>query len=159
MNILFQWLWDNSNVIAIVVSLISLLLSIVGFVHSSTGIKKQEKWHRLKKLSSMRYGIFHFIVLLCLTCYILLNWEKCISMQFFSQFDGNNILLLVWIILIFLIIYEVEGKGIKIAEHKKEEVQQDLSDANLKYKVDTMLEQIKNSNPDIDAHQKEERER
>ena len=107
----------------------------------------------------MRYGIFHFIVLLCLTCYILLNWEKCISMQFFSQFDGNNILLLVWIILIFLIIYEVEGKGIKIAEHKKEEVQQDLSDANLKYKVDTMLEQIKNSNPDIDAHQKEERER
>lgn len=77
-------------------------------------------------------------------------------MQFFSQFDGNNILFLVWIVLILLIIYEVEGQGIKIAKHEKEEVQKNLNDANLKYKLDTMYEQIKNSNPDVDAHQKEE---
>ena len=154
MNILFQWLQRNISVMAIVISLISLTLSIIGFVRPSTSTQKQEKWYKLKKLWSMRYSVFHVIAFLCLTCYVLLNWEKCISMQFFSQFNGNNILFLVWIILIFLIIYEVEGKGIKIAKHKKEEVQQTLSDANLKYKLDTMLEQIKSNNPDVDAHQK-----
>ena len=50
----------------------------------------------------------------------------------------------------------MEGQGIKIAKHKKEEVQKNLNDANLKYKLDTMYEQVKNSNPDVDAHQKEE---
>lgn len=164
MNILFQWLQRNTSDIAIAISLISLTLSIMGFVRSSTSTQKQtststqkqKKWYRLKKLWSVRYSVFHVIVFLCLSCYVLLNWGECISMQFFSQFDGNNILFLVWIILILLIIYEVEGQGIKIAKHKKEEVQKNLNDANLKYKLDTMYEQVKNSNPDVDAHQKEE---
>ena len=116
MNIFFQWLQRNISVIAIAISLISLTLSIMGFVRSSTSTQKQKKWYKLKKLWSV----------LCLSCYVLLNWEECISMQFFSQFDGNNILFLVWIILILLIIYEVEGQGIKIAKHKKEEVQKNL---------------------------------
>ena len=156
MNIFFQWLQRNTSVIAIALSLFSLTLSIIGFVRSSTSTQKEKKWYRLKKLWSVRYSVFHVIVFLCLTCYVLLNWGKCISMQFFSRFDGNNILFLVWIILILLIIYEVEGQGIKIAKHKKEEVQQNLSDAHLKYKLDTMYEQVKSSNPDVDAHQKEE---
>lgn len=154
MNILFQWLQRNIGVIAFIISLFSLTISVVGLIHSSTNAQKQEKQYKLKKLWPIRYGIFHLIIFVCLTGYVLLNWEKCISMQFFLQFDGNNILFLVWIILIFLTIYEVEGKGIKIAKHKKEEVQQNLSDANLKYKLDAMLEQIKSSNPDVDAHQK-----
>ena len=97
MNIFFQWLQRNISVIAIAISLISLTLSIMGFVRSSTSTQKQKKWYRLKKLWSVRYSVFHVIVFLCLSCYVLLNWEECISMQFFSQFDGNNILFLVWI--------------------------------------------------------------
>lgn len=53
-----------------------------------------------------------------LTIYVFCNWEKCISMQFFSQFDGNNILFLVWILLVVLPFYDIEGKGIKV--HRKE---------------------------------------
>lgn len=162
MNIFFQWLQRNISIVAIAISLISLTLSVVGFTlppanTKTPHIQKQEKWYKLKKLWSVRYSVFHVMVLLCLTCYVLLNWEKCISMQLFSQFDGNNILFLAWIILILLIIYEVEGQGIKIAKHKEEEVQQNLSDANLKYKLDTMYEQVKNSSSGVDANQKEER--
>lgn len=156
MNILFQWLQRNISVMAIAISLISLTLSIIGFVRPLTSAQKQKRWYRLRKLWSVRYSIFHVITILCLTCYVLLNWGKCISMQLLSQFDGNNILFLVWIILILLVIYDVEGKGIKIATRKKEEVQQNLSDANLKYKLDTMYEQVKSGNPDVDAHQKGE---
>lgn len=53
-----------------------------------------------------------------LTLYVMSNWGKCISMQFFSRFDGNNILFLVWILLIVLPFYDIEGKGIKV--HRKE---------------------------------------
>ena len=116
----------NINVIAIIVSLISLTLSIVEFVYPPTDVQKQEKWYKLKKLWSLRYTIFHAIILFCLTCYVLINWEKCISMQFFTRFDGNNILFLVWIILIFLIIYKIEGKGIMVAKYKHEETQKNI---------------------------------
>lgn len=62
-------------------------------------------------------GIYWGLVGL-LTIYIISNWQKCISMQFFSQFDGNNILFLVWILLVILPFYDIEGKGIKV--HRKE---------------------------------------
>ena len=75
MNILFQWLQRNISDIAIAISLISVTLSIMGFVRSSTSTQKQKKWHRLKKLWSVRYSVFHVIVFLCLSCYVLLNWE------------------------------------------------------------------------------------
>ena len=157
MNILFQWLWGNISVIAIIISLISLTLSIVGLVRPSTDAPKQEKMRRLKKFWSARYTIFHIVTVFCLTLYVLVNWKKCISMQFFERFDGNNILFLVWIILIFLIIYEVEGKGVKIAKHKQEEDQQNLNAANLKYKLDAMQEQINSNNPNLDdTYQNEE---
>lgn len=150
MNILFQWIWGNISVIAIIISLISLTLSIIGFVRPSTDSQKHEKMRRLKKFWSARYTVAHIVTVFCLTIYVLVNWEKCISMQFFERFDGNNILFLVWIILIFLIIYEVKGKGVKVAKRKQEEDQQNLSTANLKYKLDALQKQINSGNPNSD---------
>lgn len=42
-------------------------------------------------------------------------------MQFFSRFDGNNILFLVWIALIILFFYDVEAKGFKFNRKKSPE--------------------------------------
>lgn len=153
-NILFQWMRGNLSIIAIILSLISLTLSTIGFVYSSANAQKQQKWRRLKKFWSVRYRVFHAIVLFCLTIYILSNWEKCISMQFWSKFNGNNILFLVWIILIFLLIYEVEGKGVKFAQRKQEETQKSLSEVELRYQLDARLEQIENSDSNDKADQK-----
>ena len=65
-------------------------------------IQKAATWIKEKLILSRR-RIFHYAVLIALTWYVLSNWETCISMQFFSRFDGNNILFLVWIILIVLV--------------------------------------------------------
>lgn len=67
------------------------------------------------------YSIGHCILFISLTAYIILNWKVCISMQFFSQFDGNNILFIVWLVLTFLLIYDVEANGIKLKRHKIKE--------------------------------------
>ena len=65
-----------------------------------------------------------------LTRYILLNWDKCISMKFFEQFDGNNILFLVWIALIILFFYDIEAKDMKFHRKKIEDTQKQLAEAD-----------------------------
>lgn len=41
------------------------------------------------------YEILYVLLLMVLSGYIVVNWEKCITMKFFEQFDGNNILFLI----------------------------------------------------------------
>lgn len=80
------------------------------------------------------YQILYFIMLGALWVYIVLNWEKCVSMQFFSKFDGNNILFLVGIILMILPFYEVEGKGFKIRRAGEKELEKKFDQAESEYK-------------------------
>ena len=80
-------------------------------------------WDCLKRYI---YQMLYVIMLGVLWTYIVLNWEKCVSMQFFSQFDGNNILFLAGILLIILPFYEVEGNGIKIRKAGTKELEKDL---------------------------------
>lgn len=160
MNILLQWIEKNLSIIAVLLAFISLMLSIIFAVCCTIDAKNQKIKHIFKKLLSYRYHVFHIIVLFCLTLYIFANWEECTSMQFFSQFDGNNILFLVWIILGFLIIYEVEGKGIRVAKHKHEEAQQNINNAKLEYELEAMLKQINGSSSHLGkTHQSEEGEK
>lgn len=142
MNILFQWLNENIAVVAIVISLISLILSIVDLVRSSTSTQKQEKWYKLKKLWSVRHNILHIITFFCLTSYILPNWEKCISMQFFERFDGNNILFLVWLADIMLSFYDVEIKEGKFHRRNIEEARKQMQDKDVELEIEQRVEKI-----------------
>lgn len=97
------------------------------------------------------YSILHFLVFVGLTIYVILNWQLCISMQFFSKFDGNNILFIVWIALIFLMIYDVEAKDIKLNKHKMKEK---YESADRLHTIDELLSQ--NKNQTSDKHQEGE---
>lgn len=79
------------------------------------------------------YQILYSIMLGANWIYIVLNWEKCISMQLFSRFDGNNILFLVGILLLILPFYEVEGKGFKIRRVGMKKFENDLNKAESEY--------------------------
>lgn len=103
------------------------------------------------------YDLFHVVIFLALTVYVINNWNLCISMQFFSRFDGNNILFLVWIVIILLIIYEVEGKGIKLRKRKQEKAQEAIDNAKYLYTLNTMSQQLENDNI-LDIHGTHERE-
>lgn len=70
--------------------------------------KKLIKWIKLRI-----YEILYIVLLVILSSYILINWEVCVTMNFFEQFDGNNILFLIWIVLLILPFYDVEAKGWK----------------------------------------------
>lgn len=134
-----------------------LLVFAVGIFVFVGAIIWRKKIERL--LNKYFYIFFHVLTFVTLTIYVIKNWNSCISMQFFSQFNGNNILFLVWIILILLLIYEVEGKGIKVAQRKHDETQRSLSEVQLAYRknqVDALLEQMENGDPNDSTHLKEE---
>ena len=70
--------------------------------------KRLIKWIKLRI-----YEILYIVLLAILSSYILINWKICVTMTFFEQFDGNNILFLIWIVLLILPFYDVEAQGWK----------------------------------------------
>lgn len=108
--------------------------------------RAKERWKSIKRFALKHFYTFmHIVVLVSLSIYIYSHWELCISMQFFSSFDGNNILFLCWIVLIFLILYRVEGKGIKV-DRRKQEDKDKLANERNEYMINQLMEIYKNQN-------------
>ena len=109
--------------------------------------KKIKNWVKLRI-----YEILYILLLIVLTSYIVVNWEKCITMKFFEQFDGNNILFLIWIVLIILLFYDIEAKGWKFRRKGIEDTRKQYE------KVENifMQNQIKNLRDNIQIQNSEE---
>lgn len=90
------------------------------------------------------YNILYLVMLSVLWVYIIINWEICISMQFFSRFDGNNILFLVGILLVILPFYELEGKGTRLRRTGTKAMEEDYRAADSRFLEDKIKNQIKN---------------
>lgn len=82
--------------------------------------------------------VFYWVALIVLTLYILINWKTCISMQLFSRFDGNNILFLCWLLMIFLKIFKIKVKDIEIFRR----LQNDYMIADMRHKIEERQQQI-----------------
>ena len=97
------------------------------------------------------YTISYLILLVILTKYICENWEKCISMQFFSQFDGNNILFLVWIAAIMLFFYDIEIKEGKFHRRNIEEAKNQVQKKSVELEIAQRVEKVDRAISEISA--------
>ncbi len=102
-------------------------------------LRQLKTWARIHFYTIIYVGVFTI-----LTQYILRNWTTCISMQFFSQFDGNNILFLVWISSIILFFYDVEAKGWKFHRKNNEETRKRIEAAESDF-TQSQIQNIKDS--------------
>ena len=113
-----------------------------------TPIQQKPKKYFIKRIgdriSRHRRSILYVAIVLILWGYLIFNWEKCVSMQFFCQFDGNNILFLVGIALIVLPFFrsEIEGKGVKVQAEMRKEMQADFQNADSDYKIKLIQELV-----------------
>lgn len=82
------------------------------------------------------YKLLYLVFLTFLWSYLYFNWEECISMQFFSDFDGNNILFLVTILLTALPFYNIEGNGIKIQNNITRRMENEIQNAETQYELE-----------------------
>lgn len=109
-------------------------------------IKRLKNW-----ITSNIYNIYYIILLILLWGYIIMHWDLCITMQFFSHFDGNNILFIVGIILVVLPLYNIEGKGIKIGRKTRIEMEQKLEETDITYDKEKRINILQSNN---DANKK-----
>lgn len=100
-------------------------------------MRNKSKWYHIafSFIWARRYIFLHFILLGILTKYILNHWEICVSMQFFTQFNGNNILFLVWIADIMLFFYDVELKEGKILRRNIEEAKKQVNEKTVEQEI------------------------
>ena len=42
------------------------------------------------------------------------NWSKCLNLQFFDQFNGYNIIWILWVVLLFMPLISVDNQWFKI---------------------------------------------
>ena len=97
------------------------------------------------------YEVLYIVLLLILSAYILNNWEICVTMTFFEQFDGNNILFLIWIMLLILPFYDVEAKGWKFRKKGIEDTRKQFENAESNFRqnqINNMLDSLKTQNPE-----------
>ncbi len=79
------------------------------------------------------YQILYVLVLIGLWTYIIINWDKCISMKFFDKFDGNNILFLFGIVWVVFFFYDVEAKDFKFQRKKNDQLNKELQNAEVDF--------------------------
>lgn len=111
--------------------------------------KRLLKWVKLHI-----YEILYIALLITLSSYIFINWGKCITMKFFEQFDGNNILFLVWIVLIILPFYDVEAKGWKFRRKGIEDTRKKLADADFVF-LENQIKNMKDINDSMQSQKSE----
>ena len=63
-----------------------------------------------------------YVILLCIsTPYIICNYDEIVDFQFFTQFNGKNLIFLVWIVLLIIPLFDsFEGFGISIKRYNQQ---------------------------------------
>lgn len=89
-------------------------------------------------ISEHIYTILYGIMLIILWTYLVCNWEQCVSMQFFSQFDGNNILFIVGLVVTILPFYDIETKDIKLRKKSNKSMEDKYQSFNSKFKLEQL---------------------
>lgn len=110
-----------------------------------------------KKATTFRVKIYLFLVLLS-TIFVGLNWKQCAEMQFFSSFNGYNIIFIVWLTLILLSIVDVKFTGVTTFNFEQEahkavedntELMKVLQNKGAMEKIEDMKDSITDNSHDL----------
>lgn len=90
-----------------------------------------------------------YITLVALsTSFVVCNWPKCLEMEFFSRFNGYNIIWILWIFLLFMPLISVDNKWFKIANplSKKEKEMENIEQNTKTEQLATQFESLAEEN-------------
>ena len=87
-----------------------------------------------------------YITLLALsTIYVICNFNTLVTQYFVCQFNGNSLIFILWLILLFLPLFNsIEGYGFKFSKEREEQEEQTL---RIKVLRDEILKE--NTTPEI----------
>lgn len=81
------------------------------------------------KLAQVLRKLWYVILLSISTPYVIRNFEEIVDFQFFTQFDGKNLIFVVWIVLLIIPLFDsFEGFGISIKRYNNQKEDKKLND-------------------------------
>lgn len=81
------------------------------------------------KLAQVLRKVWYVILLSISTTYVICNFEEIVDFQFFTQFNGKNLIFVVWIVLLIIPLFDsFEGFGISIKRYNNQKEDKKLND-------------------------------
>lgn len=70
---------------------------------------------------------WYILLLILSTIYVVCNFELLVTQCFMCQFNGNSLIFIVWLVLLFLPLFNsIEGYGFKFSKEREEQEEQTL---------------------------------
>ena len=104
------------------------IIHIVCVLFLSTGwilfflSKKPRLWQMIKNnceafkrsWQNIVWIVVYLVLLALSTSFVWENWNKCLDMEFFTHFNGYNIIWMLWIFLLFVPLISIDNKWFKM---------------------------------------------
>ena len=70
---------------------------------------------------------WYILLLILSTIYVVHNFELLVTQCFMCQFNGNSLIFILWLVLLFLPLFNsIEGYGFKFSKEREEQEEQTL---------------------------------
>lgn len=95
--------------------------------------------------------VWYLVLLIATSVYVFCNFSEVASFSFFADFDGDNMIFLLWIaLLLFPFFDSFEGFGLKIHSHRVKRLEDiainEVADSVIKQNSHLTLEELKECN-------------
>lgn len=115
---------------------------IHSFITDKEKVKNELYW--IKK-------IWYILLLILSTIYVVYNFDMLVTQSFIYQFNGNCLIFILWIILLFFPLFNsIEGYGFKFNKEREEQEEQTH---RIKFLRNEILKE--NSVPEVDKLEKQ----
>lgn len=92
-----------------------LLTLILGYLLFDSSVPKKVLSHLVEWFAYWLQRFWYAIIFIGTTIFVVVNFDKCIELTFTKDFSGYNVVLLFWLLLMILPLFErFEGFGINL---------------------------------------------
>lgn len=103
--------------------------------------KAENVAEKIARISPVVRIVWYLLLLIVLTVFVIYNWNTAVEFVFFTEFNGENLLFLIWAAILILPLFNsFEGFGVKLSmwqqkQAKEESIQNAYRDVVAKIEI------------------------
>lgn len=103
-----------------IIACIALAISLIVFIKDCARLKMKKIFRNIKLFLSNNW---YWLLIVVSTTFVIINWSDCANFTFFDEFNGFNLVFVLWMILLILPLFdklEIMGVNMKLNIQNKE---------------------------------------
>ena len=103
-----------------IIACIALAISLIVFIKDCARLKMKKIFCNIKLFLSNNW---YWLLIVVSTNFVIINWSDCANFTFFDEFNGFNLVFVLWMILLILPLFdklEIMGVNMKLNIQNKE---------------------------------------